>query len=157
MNIWNLEQLKTLLCEMVDELGRHSETLMWFNSDRPAPIFDCDETRIYGLQSGPLLVVPHWGSCTFNDRHVPLAPMPFRLLCVLMANHGIVCSSQRLALRVFGGEGLLDRDRTCIKNYIMKIRKAVGDEGPRFHWIQSVRPSGYAFIGPKPQKVYVES
>src|ERR1700721_750582 len=90
------------------------------------------------LQSGEL-----WKA----GKRIKIQRQPFKVLFILLGHPGEVVSREKLQLRLWGKDTIVDFDHS-LGTAINKIREALGDsaENPRF--IETLSRRGYRFIAP---------
>jgi TolB-like protein/DNA-binding winged helix-turn-helix (wHTH) protein len=84
-----------------------------------------------------------------DGERVPLAPMVFNLLLVLIQHSGQVLERTWLKEQVWGGSNIGDPDGHALANlnvYIATLRKALGDTPSHPRYIGTVARHGYRFI-----------
>jgi len=79
---------------------------------------------------------------THGEHLVPLAPKTFELLLLLVRNPGRAFSKQELMSALWPDTFV---EEANLSFQISILRKALGDEGPR--WVETVPKHGYRFAG----------
>src|ERR1700687_3738591 len=75
---------------------------------------------------------------------VPIEPKVFDLLCYFIAHRERVISKDELFAQLWPGEFVAD---SALTYCIHAARKALGDDGKRQRFIQTVHSRGYRFLG----------
>lgn len=82
---------------------------------------------------------------TNNGKPVSLTPKMFKLLDVLVANHGDISSKEDLLEQVWKGSFVEEGNLTYT---IRQLRKVLGDDAKQPYYIETVPRRGYRFICP---------
>ena len=80
-------------------------------------------------------------------RTVRLQPQPFKLLCLLATNAARVVSREEIRSALWTGNTFVDFDQG-VNFAISQIRDALGEDGDRPVYIQTVPRRGYRFVAP---------
>jgi DNA-binding winged helix-turn-helix (wHTH) protein len=83
-----------------------------------------------------------------GERWVTLPPIQYRLLLSLAQRVGQVVSSQELLRLVWGYDAEDTEARELVKVHIRQIRRRLGLDPEKHHYIRSVRGFGYMLIPP---------
>jgi DNA-binding response OmpR family regulator len=94
------------------------------------------------LAHGDLVLDRARHEVTVAGRHVPLTPVEFRLLAVLLEADGRVLTRDRLLDAVYGDEESEVLDRT-IDVHVGRLRDKLGDDADRPRYVATVRGVGY--------------
>jgi DNA-binding response OmpR family regulator len=94
------------------------------------------------LRHGPLELDRDRHEARVDGRVVPLTPVEFRMLTVLLEADGRVLTRDRLLDSVYGDDGLDVLDRT-IDVHVRRLRDKLGDDPDRPRFIATVRGVGY--------------
>jgi len=86
---------------------------------------------------------------TVGDRWVALPPIQYRLLLALARRAGEVVTCQELLREVWGYEATEIEARELVKVHIRQIRRRLGLDPERHHYIHSVRGFGYVLAPPE--------
>ncbi len=78
-----------------------------------------------------------------DNKHVPLAPKAFQMLCVLVANHGKVVDKERLMNEVWA-DSFVEEGNLAF--HARMIRKALDDDAAHPKFIETIPRRGYKFI-----------
>jgi DNA-binding response OmpR family regulator len=84
-----------------------------------------------------------------KERWVTLPPIQYRLLLALAQRAGEVVASQELLRLVWGYEAGEIEARELVKVHIRQIRRRLGLDLEKHHYIQSVRGFGYMLAPPE--------
>jgi DNA-binding winged helix-turn-helix (wHTH) protein len=76
---------------------------------------------------------------------VVLQPRTFDLLVYLLLNRDRVVTKNELRDVVWGGVHV---SQTAVARAVMKVRRAVGDDGEQQRLITTIHSRGYRFVGP---------
>lgn len=76
---------------------------------------------------------------------IKLEPKAFRLLCLLVENNERVISKEEMIAAVWGGRFISD---AAVSTALKAVRKAIGDDGNRQEFIQTIRGVGHRFVAP---------
>jgi DNA-binding response OmpR family regulator len=98
------------------------------------------------LVSGALIVDKRSRRVWMDQRELKLAPKAAALLLYLMSHPQQIFSREQLLNALWGRE-YIGSERAVIDPRIAEIRKALGDDPDRPHYIESIRGEGYRFIG----------
>ena len=82
-----------------------------------------------------------------SGRTVRLQPQPFKLLCLLATNPGRVVTREEIRSALWPGDTFVDFDQG-VNFAISQIRDALGEDGERPVYIQTVPRRGYRFVAP---------
>ena len=103
---------------------------------RPAPVFVFDRFELdvgaYQLRRG--------------SRKIRLQRIPMDLLILLIESKGTLVTREEIARRIWSGDATADT-QSSINTAIRKIRQALGDDGEKPRFIETVVGKGYRFIG----------
>lgn len=83
-----------------------------------------------------------------SEHWVTLPPIQYRLLLTLARRSGEVLGCQELLRAVWGYEAEESEARELVKVHIRQIRRRLGLDPQRHHYIRSVRGFGYMLISP---------
>ena len=83
-----------------------------------------------------------------SEHWVTLPPIQYRLLLTLAKRSGEVLGCQELLRAVWGYEAEESEARELVKVHIRQIRRRLGLDPQRHHYIRSVRGFGYMLISP---------
>jgi two-component system KDP operon response regulator KdpE len=83
-----------------------------------------------------------------GERWCTLPPLQYRLLLALAKRAGEVVSYQDLLREVWGYEGEDSEARALLKVHIRQIRRRLGLDPKKHHYIRSVRGFGYMLVPP---------
>jgi DNA-binding response OmpR family regulator len=83
-----------------------------------------------------------------SERWITLPPIQYRLLLMLAKHSGEVLDCQRLLRAVWGYEAEESEARELVKVHIRQIRRRLGLEEEKHHYIHSVRGFGYMLAPP---------
>ena len=83
-----------------------------------------------------------------SEHWVTLPPIQYRLLLTLAKRSGEVLGCQELLRAVWGYEAEESEARELVKVHIRQIRRRLGLDPERHHYIRSVRGFGYMLISP---------
>jgi DNA-binding response OmpR family regulator len=83
-----------------------------------------------------------------GERWVTLPPIQYRLLLTLAQRVGQVVSSQELLRLVWGYDAEDAEARELVKVHIRQIRRRLGLDPEKHHYIRSVRGFGYMLVPP---------
>jgi DNA-binding winged helix-turn-helix (wHTH) protein len=84
-----------------------------------------------------------------SERWITLPPIQYRLLLILAKHSGEVLDCQRLLRAVWGYEAEESEARELVKVHIRQIRRRLGLEEEKHHYIHSVRGFGYMLAPPE--------
>jgi DNA-binding winged helix-turn-helix (wHTH) protein len=85
---------------------------------------------------------------TIGERWVALPPIQYRLLLTLARQANEVVTSQELLRIVWGYEASSIEARELVKAHIRQIRRRLGLDPEKHHYIRSVRGFGYLLTSP---------
>lgn len=83
-----------------------------------------------------------------SEHWVTLPPIQYRLLLTLAKRSGEVLGCQELLRAVWGYEAEESEARELVKVHIRQIRRRLGLDPEKHHYIRSVRGFGYMLISP---------
>jgi len=83
-----------------------------------------------------------------SEHWVTLPPIQYRLLLTLAKRSGEVLDCQELLRAVWGYEAEESEARELVKVHIRQIRRRLGLDPEKHHYIRSVRGFGYMLISP---------
>jgi len=83
-----------------------------------------------------------------GERWCTLPPLQYRLLLALAKRAGEVVSYQDLLREVWGYDGEDNEARELLKVHIRQIRRRLGLDPKKHHYIRSVRGFGYMLVPP---------
>lgn len=83
-----------------------------------------------------------------SEHWVTLPPIQYRLLLTLAKRSGEVLGCQELLRAVWGYEAEESEARELVKVHIRQIRRRLGLDPERHHYIRSVRGFGYMLVSP---------
>jgi DNA-binding winged helix-turn-helix (wHTH) protein len=78
---------------------------------------------------------------------VRLERIPMEVLVLLVEHAGTLVARDSIHAALWGSDVFLDRD-AAINTAMRKIRKALGDDGDRLRFVETVVGKGYRFVGP---------
>ena len=96
------------------------------------------------VRSGTLVVNPGTFELSLDNRPLSLTSTEWKLLHILMKNHGIVVTHEALERSIWREEV---ESAQLVKKYVQRLRQKIGDTAEAPVWIASVRGVGYRFIG----------
>ncbi|WP_114966274.1 winged helix-turn-helix domain-containing tetratricopeptide repeat protein [Alkalilacustris brevis] len=112
--------------------------------------------RVHGVALGPdgagLGAVRHFGPFSVdtakfelhrNGRRVPLEPLTFDLLLLLMENRDRTVSRDEIFRTLWGGRAVSE---TALSSQVKALRQALGDSGSAQHTIRTVHGRGFRFL-----------
>ncbi len=99
------------------------------------------------LVSGPLQIRPATFEAFLDGKTVQLTTTEFRLLYLLMRNHGAIVTHRTIGREIWSDE--IDCS-AVIKAFILRIRRKLGESGQNAQWIINAQGLGYRFAGPFP-------
>jgi DNA-binding winged helix-turn-helix (wHTH) protein len=105
------------------------------------------EPRQY--QVGELRIDTQRKRATVGDRWIALPPIQYRLLLALAKRAGEVVGCQELLREVWGYEAGELEARELVKVHIRQIRRRLGLDPEKHHYIHSVRGFGYMLAPPE--------
>jgi DNA-binding response OmpR family regulator len=79
-----------------------------------------------------------------GGNRVPLTPIEWRILELLVTNAGWIVPHQRLAARAWGRDELTDMD--SLRVFIRRLRAKLGDDAASPRYIETVRGIGYRLL-----------
>jgi DNA-binding winged helix-turn-helix (wHTH) protein len=100
-------------------------------------------------QIGELCVDTRRKRASIGERWVALPPIQYRLLLTLAERAGEVIDCQELLRTVWGYEAGEIEARELVKVHIRQIRRRLGLDPEKHHYIQSVRGFGYMLAPPE--------
>jgi DNA-binding winged helix-turn-helix (wHTH) protein/tetratricopeptide (TPR) repeat protein len=80
-------------------------------------------------------------------RPVRLEKKPMELLIFLVGRRGQLVSRQEIMAKLWHTDLFIDTERN-INNIVRKIRRALGDDAAKPHYLETVIGKGYRFVGP---------
>jgi DNA-binding winged helix-turn-helix (wHTH) protein len=83
-----------------------------------------------------------------RERWVTLPPIQYRLLLALAKRAGEVVACQELLREVWGYESSEAEARELVKVHIRQIRRRIGLDPEKHHYVRSVRGFGYMLTSP---------
>jgi DNA-binding winged helix-turn-helix (wHTH) protein len=98
---------------------------------------------------GELRIDTHKRRATLGERWVTLPPIQYRLLLALAQRAGEVVGCQELLRLVWGYDAAEAEARELVKVHIRQIRRRLGLEPEKHHYIHSVRGFGYMLAPPE--------
>jgi DNA-binding response OmpR family regulator len=99
-------------------------------------------------QIGDLHIDTRKRRARLDERWVTLPPIQYRLLLTLARRTGEVIACQELLRLVWGYEASKAEARELVKVHIRQIRRRLGLDPEKHHYIRSVRGFGYMLISP---------
>ncbi len=103
----------------------------------------------YRYQIGELRIDTRKRRASLGERWVTLPPIQYRLLLTLAKRTGEVIGCQELLRLVWGYEAGEIEARELVKVHIRQIRRRLGLDPERHHYIHSVRGFGYMLAPPE--------
>src|SRR5580700_5526667 len=82
-----------------------------------------------------------------QGRRVKLEKKPMELLIFLVSRREQLVSRQEIVSKLWGSDLFIDTELN-INNIVRKIRAALGDDGAKPRFLETVVGKGYRFIGP---------
>src|SRR3954451_19414755 len=104
------------------------------------------DSRPHLIRFGTYEVDPSAGELRKSGRLIKLQDQPFRLLVILLDNHGKVVSRDELRQRLWG-KTHVDFEEG-LNTAIRKLREALGDSAASPRFIETLPRRGYRFIAP---------
>jgi len=108
------------------------------------------EPPLRGWQAGDLLVDLPLRRLSRGGTRVAVQETPFRLLCLLLQRGGRPLSRRELH-RILWSRFDWDSGERSLNTAVRKLRRAIGDDAREPRLIETLRTSGYRWIGPEPQ------
>ena len=106
------------------------------------------ETSSVGTyQFGPFQVNPASGELLKQGERVRLQDQPFRLLVILLENHGQVLTREEIRNRIWQENTYVDFD-SSLRVAVRKLREALGDDADSPTYIETIPKRGYRFLVP---------
>ncbi len=99
-------------------------------------------------QIGDLHIDTRKRRAKLGERWVTLPPIQYRLLLTLAKRAGEVIDYQELLRAVWGFEAEESEARELVKVHIRQIRRRLGLDPEKYHYIRSVRGFGYMLASP---------
>ena len=99
-------------------------------------------------QVGDLRVDTRKKRAGLGNQWVTLPPIQYRLLLTLAKQAGEVVEFQELMREVWGYKGEDSEARELLKVHVRQIRRRLGLDPERSHYIRSVRGFGYMLVSP---------
>ena len=99
-------------------------------------------------QIGDLHIDTRKRRAKLGERWVTLPPIQYRLLLTLAERAGEVLNCQELLRAVWGYEAEQNEARELVKVHIRQIRRRLGLDPEKYHYIRSVRGFGYMLAPP---------
>lgn len=100
------------------------------------------------LRVGDLLIHPASYEVYLEDRPLHLSPTEFRLLHTFMRHRGVVLTHGVLQQTIWG-DGVGGTPEV-VKKYVQRLRRKLGDDPAKPHWIITVPGVGYRFVNGAP-------
>src|ERR1700740_1748063 len=109
------------------------------------------ETSSVGIyQFGPFQGNPASGELLKQGERVRLQDQPFRLLVILLENHGQVLTREEIRNRIWQENPYVDFD-SSLRVAVRKLREALGDDADSPTYIETIPKRGYRFLAPAPR------
>jgi two-component system KDP operon response regulator KdpE len=102
----------------------------------------------YYYQIGDLHIDTRKRRAKLGERWVTLPPIQYRLLLTLAKRAGEVIDYRELLRAVWGYEAEESEARELVKVHIRQIRRRLGLDPEKYHYIRSVRGFGYMLTSP---------
>ena len=112
------------------------------------------ESPRWGWQTGDLLVDLSLRRLLRDGERVRVQETPFRLLCLLLERGGKPLSRRELHQALWPRFDW-DSGERSLNTAVRKLRRAIGDDAREPRLIETLRSSGYRWIGPDPQTLTV--
>jgi len=101
-------------------------------------------------QAGDLLIDLELRRLYCGDERRPLQERPLRLLCLLLQRGGRPLPRRELHQALWPGFDWESSERS-LNTAVRKLRRAIGDDAGEPKLIETLRASGYRWIGPVPR------
>jgi len=80
-----------------------------------------------------------------NGQRVALQRLPMDLLILLVEQRGALVTREEIALQIWNGDSMADT-QSSINTAVRKIRRALGDDGEKHRYVETVAGKGYRFV-----------
>jgi DNA-binding winged helix-turn-helix (wHTH) protein len=114
----------------------------------PAPSRGQGERRLIGaIQFGPFELDRENAELRKQGLKVRLQPKPFRILCALVENPGVVVTREELRVLLWPEDTFVDFERS-VNTAVNRLRLALGESAEVPRYIETLSRIGYRFIAP---------
>lgn len=144
-----------MLGETLRQNARWHMTGQVLESDRHlTPMLDTPKSAVRGWRAGDMVIDLELRRVQLGGERIVLQETPLRLLCLLLERAGRPVSRRDMHHSLWPRYDWESFERN-LNTAVRKLRRAIGDDAREPRLIETLRASGYRWIGPAPRELTV--